>query len=62
MTIDHGASLQVSADVVIVSMSDAVLLVVSGSHTSENVALVDEVRSTLIETGTPPSDIAVLWS
>ena len=62
MPIDHRAGLQASADVVVVSMSDAVLLMVSGSHTSENVALVDEVRTTLIETGTPPGDIDVLWS
>ena len=43
-------------------MTGAVLLMVSGHHTPENAALVEEVRATLIETGTAAGDIDVLWS
>lgn len=62
MTFDAGAPVKVSADVVVVSIDDAVLLMVSGQRTPENVALVDEVRSTLVGTGTAPDAIDVLWA
>jgi hypothetical protein len=51
-----------SADVVVVSMPDAVLLMVTGRRTEENVALVDEVRDSLVVSGTSAEVIDVLWS
>ena len=51
-----------SADVVVVSMPDAVLLMVTGRRTEENLALVDEVRDSLVVSGTCAEVIDVLWS
>ena len=62
MAVDHRTPARPSADVVVVSMCDAVLLMVSGHRTPENVALIDEVRSTLVSTGTSSDAIDVLWS
>lgn len=62
MTSTFGTAVTPTADVVIVSMSHAVLVLVSGCRTAANVALVEEVRSSLIDAGTPAGEIDVLWS
>ena len=62
MTSSLGAPDTPTADVVIVSMSHAVLVLVSGHRTMTNVALVEEVRESLIHAGTPSDEIDVLWS
>lgn len=62
MSLETGSVRPISADVVVVSMADTILLMVTGRRTPENVALIDEVRTTLVATGTPTDAIAVIWS
>ena len=49
------------ADVCVVSMDDSVLLLVDGPPTDENTALVEEMRASFVATGTPASDVEVIW-
>lgn len=49
------------ADVCVVSMDDSVLLMVDGPPTEENAALVEEMRASLVATGTPATDVEVIW-
>ena len=49
------------ADVCVVSMDDSVLLLVDGPPTDENTALVEEMRASFVSTGTPASEVEVIW-
>lgn len=50
-----------TADVLVVSMPDAVLLMVNGPHSEENQLLVGDVVRSLVVCGTPAAAIDVLW-
>lgn len=64
VTAEHGATVDRSrrrADIIVISVDDTVQLVVDGTPTPENERLVEEVRTSFVETGWDAADVAVVW-
>ena len=49
------------ADQIRISVAETVQLVVDGTPTPENERLVEEVRSSFLETGWGADDVAIVW-